>query len=269
VYVHGSGANKNMTLFCEMVEYFVSAGYVFFVPYLRGYNDSTTKCETGVGFNPWLTEESIDNTGVYIENDARGVESVMRMEIKNELQFAFDYLTQLESTDGKPLVVPSKIALAGHSFGGITVSMAASASLKPQPAAIVAMSAAVLSWPNDPERWHGVLCPPATDRKMPMFMFQTLNESSDFFDGKLQAATHSTLEPFICAQKQANRAGNRGAEMAVFSAVRDVDPQGPYCKDLDPEKPWLCAHTTFVMQHEQVARWAPQMRDFLAFYGVK
>src|SRR5690242_10256895 len=45
VFIHGSGKRKNMGSFCSMVKSLVGAGYVVWVPYLRGYLDDTHAIE--------------------------------------------------------------------------------------------------------------------------------------------------------------------------------------------------------------------------------
>ena len=49
-------------------------------------------------------------------------------------------------------------------------------------------------------------------------MFQTLNESSLFFDGHRDAAADSTLKPFLCAQENAYQNGNGHQNGAAYGS---------------------------------------------------
>jgi len=125
LYIHGSGETKGRSSICEIVNTLVPLGYVVFMPYMRGVDDTSSN-GTGAGFK---------NTGKYIEDwaaqgGATGNQYVlntlayMEWEAQDEVQFAIDKIMTLKSGDGtKPLVDANKIALWGHSYGGAVVNI--------------------------------------------------------------------------------------------------------------------------------------------------
>jgi dienelactone hydrolase len=254
VFVHGSGSKKDVTGNCEMISYYLANGYVVYMPYMRGVGDSSPSCSgvlPGAGFK---------NTGVYIgdesDSDSHSPLDYMKKEA-GDLQFALDKLTALPSSiEQKHLVDPMKIALTGHSFGGAIVLLAASMSLKPQPAVAVDISGGVLSW-ND--HWSDFLKAAAGNHQMPIFFLQAANESHI-------GPNHieSTEIPFDAA----NGGGNGPpAEMAVFSGF-DI-PQSYKDEFCTKIKPYHCAHLFFVQDHTQVMRWIQNVHDFMLQNGVK
>jgi len=252
VYVHGSGESKDQQALCEMTRYFVRQGYVVFAPYLRGVADSTHGGgfkSTGMYITDWvdaLPPSAGDRANLTLD--------YMEKEV-GDLQDAFAALLAQPVAHGSgKLVDPGKVALAGHSFGGALVLLACSMDLQPTPAAVVDMSGGVRSWNSSPA-WNDRLSEHAAHHKMPVFFFQTTNESPD-------KIIDSTVAPFTSA----NGHGSGGSEMAIFSAVPDLKTSASCKADTEVSE---CAHLTFVEDPVQVMRWAPQVRDFLVHYGIE
>ncbi|HVQ27402.1 MAG TPA: hypothetical protein VMV01_19580 [Planctomycetota bacterium] len=78
----------------------------------------------------------------------------------------------------------------------------------------------------------------------------------------------STVRPFLHAIGN----GTGSSQMAVFSGVPDIGPNNKeswpsYC---DTDKATNeCAHLAFIRDHQQVMRWAPDVKAFLRHYGIK
>jgi hypothetical protein len=121
------------------------------------------------------------------------------------------------------------------------------------------MSGGVLSW-HSSSVWADALNGAAQAHQMPIFMFQTTNESPVFGSGPLHEAIQSTVQPFLRADGQ----GTGEAEMMVFSEVKGLDPMCIANQGLSE-----CAHLQFVQDAGQVDRWAPHVRDFMRRHGVR
>jgi pimeloyl-ACP methyl ester carboxylesterase len=279
VYIQGSGAGKNQADLCAMLHQFLDAGYVVWVPYLRGYNDTTADVYDASN-NPVVTGThpgNFSNSGTYIGNEpssdtVSGTVDLMNSEIDNEIQWSFDWLKNQPSGVAAKYINPGKVVLAGHSYGGITVTLAAKRWLTPLPAAIIDMSGGVLGWPSGTTSngtftsdWAAPLCDAAQYRRQPMLITQTMNESRFFYSGDLGDAMGSAQTTFICAEEGAYVNGNGGAEMSLFTSVPNLGTS-PWCKSSTADNE--CAHVTFVKDQTQVDRWAPQVLDFLAHYNV-
>lgn len=278
VYLQGSGAAKNQSSECSMINYFVGQGFVVWVPYLRGYSDSTTaviKDETGaiVVSNPnaSLSGAGFANSGTYIATGnptPAATVAAMQDEDDHEVGWAIDYLTSAYPS----LVDPNKIVLAGHSYGGITVTLAANRAVSAKLAAIIDMSGGVLSfYANasgaayvDPQ-WLIPMCMAVSARQQPMLMFQTMNEAPVFTNPSMDLtdAVASTQMIYNCA---ISGSFHTQAEMQAYAPVPDLDVNGPWCSATDPS--YQCAHTTFVEDPLQVDRWDTQVKDFLSHNGI-
>lgn len=178
----------------------------------------------------------------------------MRLEANGEVQEALNKLTKLTSADGsKRLVDPAKIALMGHSFGGLVVTIAASQDLRTPPAVTLNLSGGALSW-HQTEVWEDEMTDYARAHRMPLYLQQAMNESS--------AGVSSTLQPFL----KANLTG--AAQMSVFSDAHWDTAWQSFCdaQDYGPNK---CAHVWFFSEGNQVDRWWPSAFAFMTRHGVK
>jgi pimeloyl-ACP methyl ester carboxylesterase len=274
LYVQGSGVTKNQSQACSMISYFVAQKFIVWVPYMRGYAD-TTKPQlkdshgTVVVTNANPTTH-FTNSGTYIGN-VGAAQTVTNMidEVDHEIQWSLDYLKVKYAA----VVDTNAIVLAGHSYGGATVALAANRALLPPPAAIIDMSGGVLSWYNisgssyTPDTvWFDKLCPAVKGRKMPMLFFQVMNETPIWkLNPSAIDAVASTQKIYDCA---IGGADPTHAEMMIYSLVppSEVDVNGPWCQPSDPQN--QCVHTTFLMDPRQFSRWGAQMLDFLAHNNI-
>ena len=227
-----------------MVQYFLARGFVVFAPYRRGTcslsGNFTNTGETEGSYvsrhkQSWLASHSGSVTvpddvvlDFKVAYNADGV-----AEVKSAIAFA---VTQ-------SVVDFARMAIAGHSFGGMTTLFAASQLLTPAPQAAVILSGSVLSWDAHLEQ---LLAPVAANHIGPILFTQTVNE------GPVIDPTAPTLKQFQAAEG----AGFGEVEAAIFSRVPGV----AWGHD---------AHVKFLMDDAQVQRWAPVVAAFLARQGVK
>jgi dienelactone hydrolase len=258
VVIHGSGAKQSSMYFCEQVKRLVDAGYVVFMPYMRGVGD--------VGGTPG---GSWTNTGTYLQDwvdgqspatPAKSVDltfEAMTSEADGEIQSALTAMVAERSGDNsKPLVDPTKIALMGHSYGGLLVTVAASRSLVPLPQATIDMSGGVLSWASSPE-YAVDMKSYAPLHKMPLYVHQLMNESPT-------ETADSTTSTFL----DANSGGTGDVQMAVFSDA-EVTPDFQAQCDMRSLDKYTCHHGFFQSYPAQVDRWWPAAFDFLTRHGVE
>lgn len=250
VYIHGSGDTKSESSQCDFTEYFLSQGYVVWRPYMRGVDNSGTGGvdNTGRYIVDWVDSISIGNNDI----DAMNTMSYMYQEVE-DIEKSLTYVLSLPgNTAGSKLVDPAKIALSGHSYGGVTVSLGAAANMSPKPAVVISMSSAVLSWSSS-NVWDQWLTDAARDAEMPMFWFQTTNEAN-------------TIDPALSPFMAADAFGSHPVQLSIFGEVPNISYANPAC---DPAKSlYQCAHTQFVETKLQIMRWAPQMVAFMKKWNV-
>jgi dienelactone hydrolase len=285
VYVHGSGGNwsdgeaKNQQNACEMIDYYVSRGYVVWAPYMRGVADKTGGAtpdpnnstsagfvNTGTYVGDWSEEQSDPSHPNYpwytislhgwgianpTANDYKALTTLEYMDEEvDDIQAALTYLTGLAGLNGSgKLVDPNAIAISGHSYGGATIVLASSHALSPLPKAVVNMSGGVLSW-NSSDVWNNVLTYYAAQHKQPLMSRVNDAESST-----------NDFTPGIAIYNAASSTGSARLEKyttgATLTALCASDPTHQ------------CYHTQFQNDASQVARWADDVLDFLQDNGVQ
>jgi dienelactone hydrolase len=267
VYLHGSVGTKpedptfSRSGICEIANFFVDEGYVFFAPVMRGYDDGSPAGKgagfhnTGTDYNAWAEKKKGDDgkDKVYWI-----LHYMANMEMK-DIQAALSTLAEQKSRDGsKALVDKSRIAIMGHSFGGARTVLASAADLKPEPKAAIDLSGAAMSW-NTPDggSWGLWMKRAASKRKMPMYIQMTPQENPE---GLVAAAT----EVFAAANSQDGNFG--GAVMTLISNFAIPLAAKMEC-DVKELPPYWCAHGYLVKAPEQTARWLPGVKGFLKYYG--
>ncbi|HKA88089.1 MAG TPA: hypothetical protein VKE22_10500 [Haliangiales bacterium] len=268
VFLHGSVGNhpENPRVsrhgVCEIANYFVGEGYVFFLPIMRGYDDASPAGKgagfhnTGTDYNTWAEGKK----GQDGKDKTWWVLDYMANKEMKDIQAAIATLAAMKSRDGsKPLIDKMRLAVMGHSFGGARTVLASAADLDPQPRAAIDLSGAAMSWNTpDGDSWGVWLKRAAKQRKMPMYIQMTPQENPN---GLVSAATD-----VFAAADSANHDLVGGAVMALFSHFAIPLEAKMRCQTNSIPDYW-CAHGYLVTASEQTERWLPGVRSFLKYYG--
>jgi dienelactone hydrolase len=285
VFVHGSGGawnaggGKNQQSSCDMINFYVSRGYVVFSPIMRGVGDKTGGASPNINVS---TSAGFANTGTYIgdytdqhsdpsdslfgwftvaahgwgvpnpdDNDIRAMATLEYMDEEvDDIQLALTYLANLPGLGGTgKLINPNKIALSGHSFGGQTVTLASSHSLSPLPKVVINMSGGALSWASS-VIWNNVLTHYAAQHKQPL-------------DSRYNDAESSTFDfsPGLAIFQAAVATGV--AHLSKYGTGANLDVLCGYDRTDHG-----CYHTNFQDDAYQVSRWAPDVLDFMHDNGM-
>ncbi|HLK39021.1 MAG TPA: prolyl oligopeptidase family serine peptidase [Polyangiaceae bacterium] len=213
VYSHGSEQLPGPK--CTIADYFVPLGYVVFVPHRRGQGRST-----GISINGYAGGTQIS----YLQDQVADVTA------------AWSYVRGLAGPHGSTLVDPKRMAIAGHSYGGIMTLLTNATALG---------QAAAIDLCGDSESWGSTdnetaLLAAVDAAKSPIFFAQPLND------------VHT--DPTIVYSHQA------GTDGQMFQAA--IYPPVPNAAS--PED----AHVRFVGDAAEVALWGPGAVDFLHRYGM-
>ncbi len=213
VYNHGSEQLPGPK--CSIADYFVPLGYVVFVPHRRGQGRST---------------------GQYIGTYTAGSQiSYLQAQVA-DVEAAWTYIQGLRTATGGTVVDPRRMAIVGHSYGGI-MTLLTNADALGQVAAVDLC--------GDSESWgaadiESALLAAVDAAKSPIFFAQPQND------------VHT--DPTIVFS---NRAGTGGQ---MFQAV--IYPPVPNA--VSPED----AHSRFVSDTAEVALWGGGAVDFRRRYGM-
>lgn len=213
IYNHGSNnddpqhtAARN----CAVVKYFLSKNYIVLAPVRRGYSPST---------------------GTYF-NELPDPIAALKAE-KFDVKAAFDYLSGIA-----PLVNTGKIAIMGHSLGGVATIFANEMDFGQRVA--IPIAAGSESWVGSPALKDELIAS-VPNAKHFTYFFEPLNDVS----------TAPTIE-------LSHIAGINGQQYqsAIFPPVS-------YATTGEE------AHVCFVQDTKQVKKWGKTVIDFLARYGIK
>ena len=133
IFVHGSTNNDAAPDASAMATYFTKAGYAFFALHRRGHGDST-------GQN--LDSVVDPNCETRAECDISGIENLCKQVF--EVQQAIFKMELLRNSSNQLIIDPMRIAILGHSLGGIVSLCANTAHLGQR--TIIDISAASESW---------------------------------------------------------------------------------------------------------------------------
>ena len=280
IVIHGSGGTPSDNYFCPEIHRFVDNGYLVFMPYMRGDQD-TTGCgqptigqcvdPSGIGFRNTgkVRQDYIDETGgpnATADTKASLNIDYLLKESRGEIKDALSFISAAHVNGPfSPLLVdPAKIALMGHSFGGSHVVIAASlADLSPMPAATVDLSGGVLSWAGS-QNWQLEMMPFAMAHQMPIYMQQsTLEYALTQSNNSPTQIVDPTVKNFLAAQGVATATND--AQMAVWSSDHDSVCDGK----ATPGEIAHCYHSRFLLNSTEVDRWWPTALNFLVRHGVK
>jgi pimeloyl-ACP methyl ester carboxylesterase len=216
---------------CSIISYFVSKNYAVFTPRRRGYGDST-----GTYNSDWVDFLCGGTCG-----PLRPVLGTLELQSEaGEVKDAFHFLQSFATVSG---VNASKVAIMGHSLGGIVSVFANTEAFGPLET--LAIAAGSESWCGN-DVLAGALTSAAGDAQSPTYYFEPKNDVD--------------LSPTI---ELARAAGIHLAryDSAVYGPVRDAAG--------DPLTCGKEAHVCFTKDANEVKRWGPAALEFLKRYGVK
>lgn len=213
IYNHGSAnddPHHTAARNCAVVKYFLARNYVVLAPVRRGYGPST-----GTYFN------ELPDPIAALKNE------------RDDVKAAFDYLSGMA-----PFVNLNKIAIMGHSLGGVVTIFANEQDFGQRVA--IPIAAGSESWVGSPALKDELIAS-VPNAKHHTYFFEPLNDVS----------TAPTIE-------LSRIAGNNGQQYqaAIFPPVA-------YATTGEE------AHVCFVQDTKQVKRWGKTVIDFLVRYGIK
>jgi pimeloyl-ACP methyl ester carboxylesterase len=213
VYSHGSEQLPGPK--CSIADYFVPLGYVVFVPHRRGQGRST---------------------GQYIGTYTAGSQISYLQDQVADLTDAWSYLRALSTASDTAVVDPKRMALMGHSYGGIMTLLTNATALG---------QVAAVDLCGDSESWgaadiESTLLAAVDGAQAPIFFAQPQND------------VHT--EPTVVYS------GRAGTDGHLYQAT--IYPPVPNASS--PED----AHSRFVADAPEVAQWASGALDFLRLYGM-
>jgi hypothetical protein len=216
---------------CSIVSYFVAKNYAVFTPRRRGYGDST-----GTYGSDWVDFECGTSCG-----PLRPLLGTLELESEAaDVVAAFHFLQSFATTSN---VNASKVALMGHSLGGIVSIFTNEQDLGHL--GTISIAGGSESWcANDV--LAGALTGAVDSAKTPTYFFEPKNDVD--------------LSPTIELAHEAGTQLER-YDSAVFGPVRD--------KAGDPLTCGKQAHVCFTKDANEVKRWGPSVLEFLQRYGVK
>ncbi len=280
IFLHGSEGgidnfipiedDQSLTSYSCPIKKFVDAGYVVFMPYRRGVFDQTSAStlpvaarglegwsSSGWAANEWAVN-SVNNQGATMNHDnytGQYIDYLLR-EI-DDLVFAMNTLDNFTRPDmTSKLVDAARVAVVGHSFGGVMSTLAAAdddlfdlSLVQHGPRAFVSLSGAAMSYHTS--HWFPeVLTDAASHNNAPLMFTRAIDE-----DARSPNDFASAREPFNALGHFPAKSG-----MALFSNVNATCTTGV--------SPWQCQHTAFVTNAAQIARWFPTVNGMLLGAGM-
>ena len=228
---------------CDIASYFRDLGFVVFVPHRRGHGKST-----GVYFDEYTKKFcSTPNQGGPCKME------YLKAQV-DDVEEAIKYVKGLKDSGGKSLIDPSRIVIAGHSFGGIVTVFANTKDLGQK--AVIDGAGASQSWEGN-EAARDEMKQAVKKAVAPTYFVEPMNDHS--IDATIELAKVAGQN---CRQYQS----------ALFPAV-DADKDGKITKadyaadwdhdgrDVDPRDR---AHGTFMSA--KIDTWGPSAIEFVNRY---
>jgi dienelactone hydrolase len=246
IYSHGSvgcpDSNPNCSHApnapCSIVAYFVDHGYAVFTPIRRGYSPST-----GTYGSDWADSQFAQCQqlpfGCLMTRQFFGAQ-----ELAGEAPDVLAAIDYLKAHHAALNVNPNRLALMGHSLGGI-VTLFTNQTDDGQNVA-VSISGDSESWCGGGIELRTALFSAVDDAKAPIYFFEEKNDPD--------------VNPTVELSHHAGRLLER-YQSAVFAPVRDASGVPLTCGKH--------AHVCFTADEGEVARWAPSVVEFLSRHGVK
>jgi dienelactone hydrolase len=235
IYNHGSGEDVKAKQICKLSHYFSSKGYIVFIPHRFGHGLST-----GTHFGEACSKDA----------DPGACKMRFLTEQIEDIKWALDYVKSLKNKDGSKKGDPDRIAIMGHSYGGIVSQFANTRDLGQK--AIVDVAGGSQSW-NDNESARQDLKDAVAKGVAPTLFFEPLNDQS--------------IEPALVLPAVAGR-HCRLFESILYPAIDtdDDDSSDKITADDYKKDPRDVAHGD-TMHHPDV--WGPAVEEFLTRYFTK
>ena len=244
IYNHGSGSTNHGQIVnhaCEMAEYFTSRGFAFFIPHRRGHGDSTGM----------YVGDFVDIMAANQSSAAKHAWTLLYLQDQTyEVSRAIDFLSTLKNSAKKPVIDMNKVAIMGHSYGGMVTLF--NNNLLTTHKAAVDIAGASESW-DAYDNEDGSLDNSSASIDVLKAAVRGANKPIFFFEPKNDVSTR----PTIVLSKVAGDADER-YQAAIYGPV-----------PLDPGETTTDAHSKFVTEQDQVEKWGPAVIEFLARHGVK
>jgi pimeloyl-ACP methyl ester carboxylesterase len=261
VFNHGSEDTPGAK--CEFSrEFVINRRFVLFVPIRRGHTGST-----GRYFADYADERTEEFCAIVpctpqVRQQIKRIYTVDYL--KEQRQDVADAIAHIK---GYPKVNPHRIAVMGHSFGGI-VSLFFNMLEGDDTKAVVDISGGAQSWgQTDPGDYLQQQMKDAVDHATrPIFFMSPMNDASRL--PTIELAYRAGLRNM---RWQAAIFPNVPDELLVCNDTGEACP----CDDPDVEGPDLLrscndvAHGKFVSDPTQVQKWAPAVFEFLRRMGVR
>ena len=231
-------------LFCALKVDLIQHGYVVLAMYPRGYNDSFA-ASTGLYVAQRVPQQVARGEPCAFLDPTAQTSACTTVNLEDEgQQDVGDAVTYLKSHVG---VDPDRIAVIGHSYGGIRTVRFNTIDFGQK--AVVAIAPASESWclgSVNNEVLQTNLFGDVDNAQTPTFFLQPRN------DVNLSSTVELSHEAGLNRQK---------FEAAIYPRVKDPNGNNWTYGDM--------AHGCFVADQDQVDVWAPTVRDFIGRYGVK
>jgi hypothetical protein len=249
VLVYNHGHNQERSEPCELAQFFVNHGFVFFAPLRRGhFGDGVSS--TGVhidAFVEYCRAVDVLDPRCGENHSPSAIEVGYLRQQREDVRAQLDYILghAAIARDGSPakgkLANPRQVAILGHSYGG-SLTVFANAVLDAQNVAIV-VSGAELSWGDDEPYWENYLSDSMHSQNRPVYFLQPKN-------GRTLTPTKK-LFGIACDEGYRSQA-------AIFPPVT------PDATDPDPE--FKQAHEKFIGRQEYIQQWGPSVVEFIKRY---
>lgn len=236
VIIQNHGSGKTVSPNCEFGSYFAELGYVVLMPMRRGYGEST-----GVYQDEYI-EKYCSKPGEagfckmeYLHKQVADIES------------AISYVKKRSDVDA------DRIALSGHSFGGIATVFANTQDLGQK--AAIDFAGASQSWEGNDEAVAEML-EAVKAAVAPIYFFEPLNDASIGPTIQLAKAAGQNCQQYQSALFPAvDTDGNDKIDAKDYSGVRDPPVTGNHARDI--------AHG---LSTKMLDRWGPSMHEFMTRY---
>jgi hypothetical protein len=254
VFNHGSESDPGPK--CAEGEYFSQKGFVVFVPVRRGHTGSTgmtfAEYTSGLPNVPSTHECSTPN-----QSGPCKMEYLHRQE--TDVENAINFVKALRvGLFGPTLVNPDRIAIMGHSFGGIVTTFSNAKNMGQKVA--ISIAGASQSWEGN-DSASSEMIEAVTNAVAPIYFLEPMNDHSIMPTIVLSQVAGINCRLFQAALFPASEVGGSASTITIDDYKGDWDGDG---KTYDPRDK---AHGTFT--GVRIDEWSPTVLEFINRYFAK